>query len=147
MWFLYGFALLAGALNSVQAGANASLNKSLEQPFSAALIITLVSLSTILVTGGVSGQLAWPGSAKLTSLPWWAWIGGLLGATYVMSQLLVAQKVGAAIYVALTVTASVLASLVLDHFGWLGFEQHAAGLGRLLGGALMVAGVALIAMF
>ena len=34
-----------------------------------------------------------------------------------------------------------------DHFGWVGFSEHAAGAGRILGGLLMVAGFFLIARF
>jgi transporter family-2 protein len=41
----------------------------------------------------------------------------------------------------------VVTSIVLDHFGWVGFERHAASLWRILGGLLMVAGVALVAAF
>ena len=38
-------------------------------------------------------------------------------------------------------------SLATDHFGWFGIEQHAMNLWRVIGGTLMVAGIALIAMF
>jgi transporter family-2 protein len=37
-----------------------------------------------------------------------------------------------------------LGSLVLDHFGWVGFAQHPVSLPRLAGALLVVAGVALI---
>jgi len=56
-------------------------------------------------------------------------------------------RLGAAIYVGLFVTASSIASVVADHFGWLGFEEHAAGLARILGCALMVTGITLISIF
>jgi transporter family-2 protein len=37
-----------------------------------------------------------------------------------------------------------LASVALDHFGWVGFPQHSATLPRLLGALFIVVGVALI---
>ena len=37
--------------------------------------------------------------------------------------------------------------MVLDHFGWLGLEQHGASLGRIAGAVLMIAGVAMISLF
>ncbi len=43
------------------------------------------------------------------------------------------------------VTAAVVVSLALDHFGQVGFEVHRAGLWRIVGAGLMVAGVVLIA--
>jgi len=45
------------------------------------------------------------------------------------------------------VTAGVVTSILLDNFGWVGFERHPASLWRILGGCLMVGGVALVALF
>ena len=38
-------------------------------------------------------------------------------------------------------------SVLLDHFGWIGFEQHSASIPRLAGCALMIVGVFLISKF
>jgi transporter family-2 protein len=46
-----------------------------------------------------------------------------------------------------TVSAELLTGLVLDHFGLLGFDVHQAGWGRIMGGAPMIAGLSLIAIF
>jgi bacterial/archaeal transporter family-2 protein len=51
------------------------------------------------------------------------------------------------LFIGLTVTASTLLSVVLDHYGWLGFAEHPAGPGRLIGAVLMIVGVGLIAAF
>jgi transporter family-2 protein len=147
MWFLYLFAVLAGALNAIQAGANATLSKTLGQPFLAAILILAVSATGFLVAGLAAGQLSWPEAAAWGRLPWWAWIGGLFGATVLASQLFVAQRVGAGPYVGLVVTSAVVMSLILDHFGLVGFEEHRANPWRLLGAALMIAGVGLVARF
>ena len=37
--------------------------------------------------------------------------------------------------------------VIFDHFGWLGFAEHPAGVAGVLGCALMVIGIALISMF
>lgn len=145
MYLLYGFAIFAGMLNALQAGANATLSKSLATAFPAALIVVAVSATSLLAAGLISGQLVWPGGNRLAAVPWWAWIGGVMGATFVMSQLVVAQRIGAAPYLGLTVTAAVVMSVVLDHFGWMGFKEHPATLGRIVGGVLMIAGVGLLA--
>ena len=44
-------------------------------------------------------------------------------------------------------TAALIMSLVIDHFGWLRVDTHPITLPRALGGALMVCGVVLIARF
>ena len=147
MWFFYAFAVVAGGLNAIQAGANATLSKTLGQPFLAAILILAVSATAFLVAGLVAGQLAWPEPAAWGRLPWWAWIGGLFGATVLASQLFVSQRIGAGPYVGLVVTSAVVVSLAIDHFGLLGFEEHRANAWRLLGATLMIAGVALVAMF
>ena len=47
----------------------------------------------------------------------------------------------------LSVTAALTTSIAMDHFGLVGFKQHAAGLGRLTGGALMIGGLIMISLF
>ena len=39
----------------------------------------------------------------------------------------------------------VVASIVLDNYGWVGFEVHPASLWRVLGAALMIVGVGMVA--
>ena len=80
-------------------------------------------------------------------MPLWAWFGGVVGALLILSQLFVAQQIGAAPYLGLLITAGVITSILLDHFGWIGFEQHPLTLWRALGGVLMVGGIALVALF
>ena len=61
--------------------------------------------------------------------------------------MLLARELGAATLTALVVTGQLLCSVVLDHFGWVGFTEHAASIGRIVGCLLMVAGFFLIARF
>ena len=56
-----------------------------------------------------------------------------------------ADKIGAAAFTGITLTAGILLSVLLDHFGWVGFEEHRASWTRLLGVSLLVIGVALVA--
>ena len=144
---LYLFTALVGLANAVQTGANSSLGKALDNKFAAALCILAVSASTILVAGLASGRLGLPGMDKAAGAPWWAWTGGMLGACFVMGQLFIAEQVGSAVFMTVTVTAAVTMSLVMDHFGLLGFKEHAAGWGRIAGACFMFAGLALIAKF
>lgn len=145
MWYLYGLVLLAGIANAIQPGQNGALARGLPQPLTAGLVVGLGTFLTVLVAGLASGRLALPTYAEAARIPWWAWFGGVLGGGIVVTQLLVAQTVGAAAFTGLLVTAGVITSLVLDHFGWVGFQQHTASLPRIVGGLLMIGGVALIA--
>ena len=145
-WFLYAFAILAGVLNTVQSGANVTLNKSLDQPIVAALVVAAVGATVYLLAAPFLG-LAIPTADRVASVPWWGWFGGALGALYVLSMILIAGRVGAAAFTGLTVTSAIVTSILLDHFGWLGFDVHAAGIWRLLGGAVMIAGLVLVCLF
>jgi transporter family-2 protein len=57
------------------------------------------------------------------------------------------DKVGAGAFAGLTITANFLMSLGIDKYGWFGMPVHDLNGGRILGGALMVAGIALISRF
>jgi transporter family-2 protein len=70
-----------------------------------------------------------------------------MGGFAVVTGLLFVDKIGAGVFAGLTITANILMSLAVDQFGWFGIEPHSLNLWRVLGGALMVAGIALIAMF
>ena len=57
------------------------------------------------------------------------------------------NKVGAGPFAGLTITANILMSLAIDHFGWFGMTVRPMGGWRVLGAALMVGGIALVARF
>jgi transporter family-2 protein len=80
-------------------------------------------------------------------MPWWAPLGGLVGAGAVVAGLLFVSKVGAGAFAGLTITANILMSLVIDKFGLFGMEVHPLNGWRLLGATLMVGGIALISKF
>lgn len=145
MWYLYGLVLLAGVANAVQAGQNGALAKSFGGSLSAGLVVAAGTASCMLLVGLASGKLTLPTTAQLLDTPWWAWFGGVLGGGIVVAQLLVARQIGAAPFLGMLVTAGVVASILLDHFGWVGFERHPATLWRIVGGLLMIGGVALVA--
>jgi transporter family-2 protein len=64
-----------------------------------------------------------------------------------VAGLLFVGKVGAGAYAGLTITANILMSLVIDKFGLFGMNTHALSVGRMIGAALMVGGIALISWF
>lgn len=145
-WLIGLFAVVAGALNTVQAGANATLSKSLAQPLAAALVVSGVNAIVYLAAALAIGASP-PEASRIAATPWWAWCGGVLGGIYVLAMVFYAERLGSALFTGLTVTAAIATSVVLDHFGLVGFKQHAAGLWRILGCVLMIGGLALITIF
>lgn len=147
MWYLYGLTIIAGLANAVQPGQNATLSKSLGLPITAALIILIVSTLAMLVGGMAVGKLEWPSLQQMSEVPWWAWPGGALSVLLILAQLYASPSIGAATFLGIIVTVGVLASTVLDNYGWVGFEVHPLSLWRALGAGLMVVGVVLVALF
>jgi transporter family-2 protein len=145
MLIFYVFALLAGIASAVEPGQNAEVAESLESPLVAGIVSLGVSILTILLVMIVTGQAALPEAGKLAQVPWWAWGGGVLSAVLALAQLTIPKRIGAAAFLGIIVTAGVVTSIGLDHFGLVGFTPHPAEAGRLVGGALMIAGVALVA--
>ena len=143
---LYLIPVLAGVLNAVHSGTNAQLTKSFERPWWAALLVCIIS-GIAIVPGILVARESFPSLAALAKTPWWAWAGTVIAAVPIITTLLFAGRLGGAAYNGLVVTATMLMSVVLDQFGLLGFEVHAAGLWRVAGAVLMIGGVSLICLF
>lgn len=144
MTYLYALlAFLAGVFLPIQVGINNSLRAGIGSPLIASLISFLVG-SVCLLVYALAARAPWPTSAALGSLPAWTWLGGALGAFYVTISIMVAPKLGAANLVAITVAAQLIASLMLDHYGAIGFAQHGINLWRIAGALLLLAGTFLI---
>ena len=76
--------------------------------------------------------------------PWWMWCGGIIGAFAVFGALNFAPKMGASAYVSVTILGIVSASLLLDHFGAIGFQKHPITFGKLFGAGMVVFGMSII---
>jgi bacterial/archaeal transporter family-2 protein len=146
----YFIIIAAGALVAMQAGTNAAMQKSLQNPFLSSAVSFaggLLSLLLVLSIYMAFDKAPLPRAHQWAAAPWWAWTGGALGAVYVLTGVLTVEKVGTGVFVCMSVTASILASLAIDHFGLVGMHRHTVSPGRLIGGALMVAGMLLIGKF
>jgi bacterial/archaeal transporter family-2 protein len=85
-----------------------------------------------------------PAASIAARIPWWAWSGGLFGAIFIGLATLLVPHLGAATFIALLVTGQMLASVVFDHFGWLGLAQRPIDVPRLIGVALLIGAVVVI---
>jgi transporter family-2 protein len=145
-WPYILLAVVAGFCLPTQAGINAQLNL-----WSRSAILT-ATISFAVGTIGLAVytlilRTPWPTGANIVRYPWWIWSGGLLGAFLVASTVVLAPRLGAASMIALIVAGQMLSSIVLDHFGWIGYSTHPINGFRILGVVLLVAGVVLIRLF
>jgi len=146
VWLYLLFAVAAGAMLPIQFGVNAQLAHSLGSPIRAAFVSFLVgTIALLAVSAFVRKPL--PSFARLGDVPWWVWVGGLLGAFYVTGSIVTAPKLGAVTLAAAIVFGQTLASVLVDQFGWVGFKEQHATPGRLVGVLLVAAGVVLVRAF
>lgn len=135
-------AVLVGAGLTVQVGMNSTVRMAMGSPVIATIINFAVGLAALAMVAVASGARVVPGSAS--AVPAWAWLGGLLGAAYVAATTVLGPRLGAAALLALTLAGQMVAALVVDKYGVIGFPQSAITPARLAGAVLVVAGALLI---
>jgi transporter family-2 protein len=144
--WLYPIILVAGALQAWGPPMNNVLRNSLENPWLASLVsfLPVVALLACLL---MCLPHPLPTERGLAEMPWWAPLGGIIGAFAVIAGLLFVSKVGAGAFAGLTITANILMSLAIDRFGLFGMEVHDLSAGRIAGALMMVGGIVLISRF
>lgn len=135
--------LAVGIGLAVQAAMNAKMGAALASPIGGALVNFVVGLVLLVafLASGVFGRIRVAGFAEA---PWWAYIGGAIGALFVTITVVAVPKVGAAVTFAAVIAGQLIGALVLDSLGWLEVTQVPLNPWRLLGAVLLLAGVVLI---
>jgi bacterial/archaeal transporter family-2 protein len=136
-------AIVIGLFLPLQSGINAQLRTAVGDPVVAALISFAVGSAALLATS-LALRVPLPAAGLGDRTVWWHWTGGLLGAFYIFAAVVLAPRLGAAALIAAIVAGQMLGSLVLDHYGLVGYAQHAVNLPRVAGAVLVIAGVLLI---
>jgi transporter family-2 protein len=143
---LYPFIIVAGALMAVGVVWNAQLRGALVNPWLAATV-SFVPVVFVFALIFLLRPSPLPERKDIAGVKWWMPLAGLTGAVAVFGGLLFVDKVGAGAFNGMLITANLLTSVALDHFGWFGMKRVKAGPARLLGSAVMVAGIVLISVF
>lgn len=131
-----------GALISMQPPINAQIAAVLGSPLLAATCSITISLVMILIARLVLDHTSinW---ARIGALPWWALIGGAVGALFVIGALVVAPKVGVAAFFVFVVLGQLAGAAIIDRLGAFGVPVVAISWPRMAGIALVFAGAAL----
>ena len=143
MMFLLLIALLVGMALPLQSGINAQLRIGLGQPLLAALVSFGVG-TVALALAALALRVTMPSTSQLGGIPLWQWTGGLIGAIYIFSAVLLAPRLGATTLVGAMVAGQMLGSLLYDQFGVVGYPVIPVTLRRLTGVVMILAGVWLV---
>jgi bacterial/archaeal transporter family-2 protein len=144
--WLYPIILVCGALQAWGPPMNGALRGAFTNPWLASVISFLLVIFVLAIVL-VCLPRPLPTAEGISRMPWWAPLGGLMGSFAVIAGLLFVDKVGAAIFGGLTITANLVMSLLIDNWGLFGMPVHSLNIWRVVGCALMIAGIALISRF
>ncbi|MEW6768680.1 MAG: DMT family transporter [Pseudomonadota bacterium] len=136
-------AVLAGVSIVTQQALNNNLRFALDSVVWPGFVSYFVGLMSMVVFA-VAMREPIPAFGMMARVPWWAWSGGFFGAVFIAIAIFLVPKLGAATFIALFVAGQLLASLAFDHFGWLGLSVRPIDMTKVIGAALLVAGVVLI---
>jgi transporter family-2 protein len=139
--------LVAGAVLPIQGAVNAQLRSDLDAPITVgavSFVVATLSMAVVLVVYLTITDAPRPRASGVGALPWWGWLGGVCGATYVVSVFAFIPEIGVAPTVALTVAGQQIASVLVDRYGLLRLPRRPITGARLLGVGLLLGGVVLI---
>ena len=136
-------ALAIGLLLPIQVGINTELAQRISIPVTASFFSFAVGTIGLMICLWVL-RGPWPDLNTITTVPKWLWLGGLIGAFAVFGSIISGPKIGLLSLVALVLAGQLLASLILDHYGWLGFPVRELSFGRISGSVLLLIAVILI---
>ena len=137
--------ILAGGATALQAPTNAKMMTAVGSPVNAAFVSFAVGTAALGVMAVILQTK--PDMAAARGLPWYAWIGGLYGAIFVVAAAWGVPRLGVALTITLMVAGQLLIGLILDQIGAFGAPQHPISLGRLAGVALVIGGVLMVRRF
>lgn len=142
-WQLAGVA--AGMLSATQTAINGTLGREIDSPLGSSLVSfivgTLLLALVCVFMRGVREETV-PGNR-----PWWMWIGGALGALYVLANVVISGAIGTGLSVIILLVGATAGGLVVDHFGILGAARDAINAKKIVGIVIMIAGAAAINLF
>ena len=131
---------VAGALVAFQPSVNARLAQKVGL-LESACISFLVGTTFLLLLAPLFGR----GSFRaLTQVSWWELTGGLMGAFYVFTVILIVPRLGTGAVMAVTIAGQLLTALLLDHFQLFGFRGIPLDASRISGAVIMLLGTWLI---
>lgn len=136
-------AFLIGVLVPFQAIVNSRLASYIQSNITATFISFSGGFLIFLAIVTLS-PTPFPTWSKLTSLPPYMFLGGLIGCVFVLSATILVPKLGSTGFVGLVVAGQLCISLVVDHFGILGLPVNSLSAIRVVGALLLAGGATII---
>ena len=133
---------VAGLLVGMQPPINARLGREIGGLQAAAFSFIAGTVALVLIAAVSKRGIGTLGDVG--RVPWWALLGGLLGAVYVTVAILTVRTLGVSSLTAIVIAGQLAGAVVIDRFGLLGIAKQPIGAGRIIGLVLLVVGVVLV---
>lgn len=133
-------AAISGSLMAIQGTFNSVLGKIIgfmESTF-------VVNLTGTLLTGVLILILRNGHFDKAGEVPWYAWLGGIIGVVIVLGVIASISKLGVGVSTTAIIAAQLLTAYLIDHFGWFGMEKLPFDTCKLCGIILIIIGSKLL---
>ncbi|KAF9987219.1 hypothetical protein BGZ65_004598 [Modicella reniformis] len=140
--------VLGGVSTASQGAINTNLGKYTGQGLSSTIVFCVGAVaSCIYFLIEIRGRPPANLTLMVSKAPWWSWTGGILGATFVIITILAIPKLGAGTTSAIIISAKLLFSCVIDHFGLFGVQKRKYTVHRGLATIGLIGCVAIISQF
>lgn len=131
--------IFSGLITPVQTAVNTRLGHSIGSPLRASLVSFSVGLLAMLTLTLVVGPYPLVPASALHG-PWWMWLAGVFGVTFLTGNVLLLPKLGSLKTVIMPVTGQIIMGLLIDMFGWFGTQRQPIAPLRIAGTVLALAG-------
>ena len=146
IWRIVG--ILAGMLLAIQIAINGQLGKVLHSASHAALVSFFVGTITLIIIVGLMDRSYTNIKEPFKhSAPWWIWIGGILGGSYVLINVFLVNQIGNGQTVVLVLFGQITGSLLVEQFGLFNSIKNRIEPLQIIGLMVMITGVFLIRIF
>ncbi len=146
IWFSGLLAVLGGSLFPIQTAINAQLGRLV----GGALIATIISFMVGLVALGLAWlalSRQWPDAGVLRAIPPHLLVGGLLGASFLGLSVFIVPRLGSGTTMCLVIAGQIVMSMAIDRLGLFGLVARDLSPWRLIGAALIAAGVLIVRFY
>jgi bacterial/archaeal transporter family-2 protein len=140
----YLLALVAGLLLPMQIAFNNKLTNYSSNPVTSSLISFSVGTMALLLYSVTQFSSFQKSLQQVGQAPGYAWLGGLVGAFYIISTIVASPKIGLALFLALIIGGQLVTSVIVDHFGLLGAAVKPITLLKGIGLLLVFTGIILL---
>ncbi|KRO00729.1 DMT family transporter [Companilactobacillus kimchiensis] len=125
----------------LQTSINSQLRNRVKTPFLSSLISFLVGTVFLLILSIATGSGIPLINGSLSALPWWGYLGGIIGMICLTINIFLFPILGSVQTVIIPMVGQILISVVIDNFGWFYAKTNPLSLTKLLGLILVIVGI------